>query len=90
MSSCAAKQAQRTTLNRMVGMQTAATMLGNQTALADALSIGPRAVRAKLGAERGITYTDLTLAAEALRARAARLTEHAAKLDALAEEATHG
>ncbi len=72
----------------MVGLQTAATLLGGQAALADALVIGPRAVRAKLGAERGITRADLTMTSAALRAHAARITAHAAKLDALAEGLT--
>ncbi|WP_419808368.1 hypothetical protein [Sphingomonas sp.] len=87
---CAAKPAQRLDLNRMVGLETAATMLGGQRHLADALSIGDRAIRAKLAAERGVTYSDLTLAGKALRARAARLSEHADKLDVLAEAAVHG
>ena len=84
---CADKAAHRTSLDRMVGMETASKLLGGQVALADALSIGSRAVRAKLMAERGINYSDLTLTAKALRTRAARLEEHAAKLDALAEGA---
>ena len=86
MTERAYKQARRSSVERIVGLTTAAEMLGSQRALGDALSIGERAVRAKLQAERGITYTDLALAAKYLRVRATRLTEHAAKLDALAGE----
>lgn len=82
----ASKAAQRTDVLRMVGMQTAAQMLGGHQHLADALSIGVRALRAKFAAERGITYTDLTLSAKALRVFAERVREHAAKLDTLAGE----
>jgi hypothetical protein len=68
-----------------MGLDIASKMLGGQHHLADTLSIGSRAVRAKLSGERGITYSDLTLAAKDLRVRAAKFAAHADKLQALAD-----
>ncbi len=69
-------------VNRMVGLTTAAAMLGGQQHLAAALAIDPRSLRAKLTAERGVSDDDMLAAARALDARAARISEHAAKLRA--------
>ena len=65
---------------RMAGLMTAGALLGSATALADALGIQPRSLRAKTGAERGVSCDDLRAAAKALEARAALMIEHAAKL----------
>jgi hypothetical protein len=46
-------------------------------ALARALCIEDRSVRAKLGGDRGVSDADLTLTAEALRKRARALVEQA-------------
>lgn len=80
---CAAKPAQsRTVLSvaRMMGLTTAATMLGGQSELAEALGIQPRSLRAKLSSERGISGVDLCSTADALDARARRIMAHAEKL----------
>lgn len=71
-------------VTRMMGLDTAAAMMGGQRPLADAIGIGPRALRAKLAAERGVSNADLLLAAGALEKRAARLAEHGRKLRELA------
>ena len=86
MTERASKAAHSFDLGRMRGLETAAEMLGGHEHLADALSIGVRALRAKFAAERGITYTDLTCAASVLRQRATLISLHAAKLDALAAD----
>lgn len=67
---------------RVVGLDTAAKMLGGQVHLADALDITTRALAYKLNAERGISNGDLMSAAMALEHRAARLVGHAIKLRA--------
>jgi hypothetical protein len=67
---------------RMVGLMRAGALLGSAKALAEALSIQPRSLRAKTESERGISCADLRAAADALDARAALMIEHAAKLRA--------
>jgi hypothetical protein len=67
---------------RMAGLMKAGVLLGSAAALAEAMNIGPRSLRAKTGAERGISCDDLRAAADALDARAALMIEHAAKLRA--------
>ena len=70
----------RTTVARMLGLETAANMLGGQVELADALGIKARSLRSKFTAERGVSNADLHAAADALDARAARVADHARKL----------
>lgn len=65
---------------RMAALMKAGALLGSAKALAEALGIADRTLRAKTGAERGVTNDDLLLAAAALDARAAALTQHAQKL----------
>jgi hypothetical protein len=72
---------------RMAGLMKAGVLLGSAAALAEAMNIEPRSLRAKIGAERGIACDDLRAAAEALDARAALMVEHAAKLRAEATAA---
>lgn len=70
----------------MVGLETAAGMLGGQQALTDALCLAStRSLRAKLNAERGVSAFDLEMTAAALDARAAKIIDHARKLRALKE-----
>jgi hypothetical protein len=78
---CAARTARSApSMARMMGLDTAAMMLGGRHILAEALGLAPRTVRAKLSAERGVSDDDLRSAADALDARAASLTQHAQKL----------
>jgi hypothetical protein len=70
---------------RMAGLMKAGVLLGSAAALADAMNIAPRSLRAKTGAERGISCDDLRAAANALDARATLMVEHAAKLRAEAD-----
>jgi hypothetical protein len=80
---CSQKQERRThafAVARMMGLETAAAMLGGKAKLADALAISVRALTYKLAAERGISNLDLKFAAQALDAEAQRLTDHARKL----------
>ena len=65
---------------RMAALMKAGALLGSAQALADALNIKPRSLRAKTSAERGVTDDDLRTAADALDARATLLTQHAQKL----------
>lgn len=65
---------------RMMGLTTAATMLGGQFELAEALGIQPRSLRAKFSAERGVSNDDLRSAADALDRQAKRIMAHAEKL----------
>jgi hypothetical protein len=65
---------------RMAALMKAGALLGSAQALADALGIKPRSLRAKTGAERGVSNEDLRKAADALDIRAALLTQHAQKL----------
>ncbi len=67
---------------RMAALMKAGVLLGSATALADALGIQPRSLRAKTGAERGVSGNDLRAAADALDARAALMIEHAANMRA--------
>ncbi len=67
---------------RMAGLMKAGALLGTAVALAEALGIHPRSLRAKLTAERGVSCEDLRAAADALDARATAMIEHAAKLRA--------
>ncbi len=67
---------------RMAGLMKAGSLLGSAAALAEAMGIEPRSLRAKTGAERGVSCDDLRAAADALDARAALIIEHAAKLRA--------
>ncbi len=67
---------------RMAGLMKAGVLLGSAAALAEAMGIEPRSLRAKTGAERGVSCDDLRAAADALGARAAAMIEHAAKLRA--------
>lgn len=70
----------RLTLNERaarIGMLTRAAGLLGQTALAGALGIEPRSLRAKLSVDRGVGDHDLRLAAAALTARAATLRAQA-------------
>jgi hypothetical protein len=79
----AAKEAHSTHLiamPRMAALMKAGALLGSAKALAEALGIGERSLRAKTGAERGVSDDDLRSAADALDARATQLTEHALKL----------
>ncbi len=69
-------------IRRMMGLETAADMLGGQGALADALGITVRGLRAKVSADRGISTADLLAAAMALDAQAIRILDHARKLRA--------
>jgi hypothetical protein len=66
---------------RMMGLETASELLGHN-ALAEALSIDPRSLRYKIQAGRGVSDVDITLAAGALEASAARMADHARKLRA--------
>ncbi|MGW8134191.1 hypothetical protein ACWGNZ_00935 [Sphingomonas zeae] len=87
---CAARPAQKghpVEMARMMGLETAATMLGGVGALADAIGIKERGTRAKMDGERGISDDNLIAVADALdkradaiAARATKITEHAQKL----------
>lgn len=70
---------------RMAALMKAGALLGSAKALAEALGIGERSLRAKTGAERGVSDADLRSAAAALDARAALLAQHANKLRQEAE-----
>lgn len=76
----AGKAAHTLSVARMMGLATAATMLGGQDKLSDALGIQGRSLRAKLSAERGVSADDLRSAADALDAHAACIADHARKL----------
>lgn len=71
----------------MMGLNTAASLLGGQERLADALGINARSLRNKLSADRGVSNGDLLAAAAALDARAARIAALAAELRAETREA---
>ena len=81
-ATCTAKAAHSTSFSvvRMMGLTTAATMLGGQSELAEALGIQPRSLRAKFSAERGVSNDDLHSAADALDRQAKRIMAHAEKL----------
>lgn len=78
----AAASAASVRLARLMLLEAAARMLGGQDRLATALGIQPRSLRAKLGADRGVSADDVELAAAALDRRAAEVAAHAAKLRA--------
>lgn len=65
---------------RMAMLMKAGALLGSAKALAEAMGIGERGLRAKTGAERGVSNGDLLSAAAALDERASALTQHAQKL----------
>ena len=65
---------------KMRGLETACELLGSQSALADALAISPRLLRAKMAAERPITNEEVGLAVKALRARSKRVADLADSL----------
>ena len=74
----------RERIMRIAGLRVAGELMGRE-ALCDAMGVAGRTFRAWLGAERGIGDRTLADAAAALERRAAKLTEHAAKLRALTE-----
>ncbi len=88
--SCAAQPAQKghpVEIARMMGIETAAAMLGGVGALAVAMGIKERGTRAKMDGERGISDENLIDVADALDTRAAamvaradKIVEHAQKL----------
>ncbi len=78
----AAQASHLVSMPRMAALIKAGALLGSAAALADALGIQPRSLRAKTGAERGVSSDDLRAAADALDARAAAMVEHAAKMRA--------
>lgn len=71
---------------RMLLFERAASLLGGQEKLADALGIKARSLRAKFTADRGISDADLIATADALDARANDIKAEAVKIRAL----THG
>lgn len=80
---CSAKTEQRgnpVTVARMMGLETAAAILGGIDVLASALGITPRGVRHKLTGDRGVSDADMLAAADALDLRAKRIADHAFKL----------
>lgn len=89
-TNCAARPAQKghpIEMARMMGIETAADLLGGVSALAAALGIKERGTRAKMDGERGISDENLIAVADALDVRAAavlaratKITEHAQKL----------
>jgi len=82
-TTCSAKAEQRgnpVTVARMMGLDTAAGMLGGKPTLARALAIEDRTLRYKLTGDRGVSRADLLAAAAALDTRAARIADHARKL----------
>ena len=87
-TSRAYNQAQSLSVVRMMGLTTAAVMLGGQDKLADALGIQPRSLRAKLAGERGVSNADLLAVADAIDTRIGRLADHARKLREEAAAAT--
>jgi hypothetical protein len=76
----AAQASQLIAMPRMAALMKAGALLGSAKALAEALGIADRTLRAKTGAERGVTADDLRSAADALDERAALCTQHANKL----------
>ncbi len=88
LANCTAKPAHsRLSLDilRMMGLETSATLLGGQGPLAAALGIEPRSLRAKMAGDRSVSDADMTNAADALEARAAKLLDHASKMREAAE-----
>lgn len=82
-TTCAGKPAQKghpLKVERMMGLHTAAMMLGGIEKLAEALTIQERGTRAKISGERGVSDADLLATAAALDERADRVRAHAEKL----------
>lgn len=89
-TTCADRPAQKghpVEIARMMGIETAADMLGGVGALADAMGIKERGTRAKMDGDRGISDDNLIAVADALDkraaailARATKIAEHAQKL----------
>ena len=87
---CAARPAQKghpIEMARMMGIETAADLLGGVHALAVAMGIKERGTRAKMDGDRGISDENLLAIADALdvqaakvAARATKILEHAQKL----------
>lgn len=74
------------TITRMMGLTTAALMLGGVKNLASPMGITERALHHKLAGTRGTSDADLLAAADALDMLVARIAGHAAKLRAEAVE----
>lgn len=89
-TTCAGKPAQKghpLKVERMMGLHTAAMMLGGIEKLAGALDIQERGTRAKISGERGVSNADLLATAAALDERADRVRAHAEKLRQEAQSA---
>ena len=87
LQACSSKSEQRglpLAIDRMMGLETAARMLGGKAKLAEALCCTPRSIHYKVEAGRGISNLDLNLAAAALEERADALRTHALKLRGVA------
>lgn len=65
--------------------ETASRLLGGQEALAAALGVNARLLRAKISAERPISDTDVLLTVAALTAQACRTAELADRLQSIVE-----
>lgn len=74
-------------IRRMAGLERAATMMGGQAALADALGIDARLLRRKIAAERPIRDEELALVAGSLSKRAREIEDLASKLRTMSAEA---
>ena len=89
-NACAGKAAQKghpLKVERMMGLHTAAMLLGGIEKLAGALDIQERGTRAKISGERGVSDADLLATAAALDERADRVRAHAEKLRQEAQSA---
>lgn len=75
----------RDALNRIRYLQRAGEMIG-QRAVAEALGIEPRSLRAKLGGDRGITDADLAVVGSALDAHARDMQMLAARMRGLVDD----
>ena len=72
---------------RMRALESAAEFVGGQTALAEAMGIGPRLLRQKIAAERPITDDEVRLAAGSVSRRARQADDLAERLNALLADA---
>jgi hypothetical protein len=82
-TNCSSKQEQRgfpISMPRMMGLATAAEILGSKRELHEALGICLRNLNFKLNADRGISDFDIICAAKTLEARGTKMLEHARKL----------
>ncbi|WP_131819200.1 hypothetical protein [Sphingomonas jatrophae] len=70
-------------VRRMKALESAAEIVGGQPALAAAIGIGTRALRAKIAAERPISDAELVAARTAVRAAAERATQLADRIGGL-------